>query len=379
MSDNTPKMTASSDVREVSCPACTAPMRFDPGTGKMLCDFCGTALEIEKRKKGKKKKEKPEEEKSEENLSGFDFASLGDQAGITDGENLPIYSCTSCGAELIAPAEQISMLCPYCGSSIILTDKISGNLRPDGIIPFKVSPSALPDTIKRFYKGKALLSDRFLKEHIEGKVTGVYVPFWLFSGTVSGDLSFIGEKSSSYRKGDYIYTDTEHYSIKRAVSLDFEDIPVDASGKIDDKLMDSLEPFDLNEAVPFDMRYLSGFTADRFDVSKDEIAERAKNRMFRTAEANILPRVSVGYSAIHRSGGKLNAALTARYLLFPVYLMNIFFNGHKYELAVNGQTGETVGELPIDKGVSIRYFLIRMLPVTAAILLIFILKYLTGN
>ena len=56
MSDNTPKMTASSDVREVSCPACTAPMRFDPGTGKMLCDFCGTTLEIKKKKRKQEKR-----------------------------------------------------------------------------------------------------------------------------------------------------------------------------------------------------------------------------------------------------------------------------------------------------------------------------------
>lgn len=380
LSEKNTSMTVSPDVEEVSCPGCGAPMHFDPANGNMLCDFCGTTAEIQtpkKEEKQKKKKKEPSGEKDDA-FEGFDFASISDQACRTDTENVPIYSCTSCGAELIAPAEQISMLCPYCGSSIILSDKVSGNLRPDGIIPFKIAPAALPSTIKMFYKGKSLLSKKFLKEHVEGKVTGVYVPFWLFNGTVSGSLAFSGEKSSSHRNGDYIITETEHYSLDRDVSLNFEDIPVDASGRIDDRLMDSLEPFHLNEAVPFDMRYLSGFTADRFDVAKNEITDRARKRMFSTAEATVLPRVSAGYSNVHRTGGRLNASVTARYMLFPVYLMNIFYNGHKYELAVNGQTGETVGELPTDKGESLKYFLVRALPVAAAILFLFAGKYLLG-
>lgn len=374
-------------IDEMECPACGATMRFDPEKGDMVCDWCGTRSEIDgfkeesdtdpPKEEDDAKEEKPARQRSK--IEGFDFASLNDAVTKADAEDVPIYNCRSCGAELIAPPSQISLACPYCGNNVVLTDKVSGKLRPDGIIPFKLTPKTLPDAMNRFYKNKVLLPKDFFSESSMSKVTGVYVPFWLFTGSLSGHMTFSGEKHSDHREGDYIVTETSHYNLERDVSMSFKDVPVDASGRIDDALMDSLESFDLKDKVDFDMRYLAGFTSERFDVRKREISARAKKRMFATAEAAALSRTGAGYSNVRKTGGNLKASINARYLLLPVYMFNLNYDGKNYEFAVNGQTGNVVGTLPIDKGRSIAYFSIRAVTVAAAIIAVFVIKYFSGN
>ncbi len=354
------------NVTEQKCGSCGAPLQFDPESGKLVCRNCGTMQDI------------PAEFKVEDvSLDGLDFTAIQQQAADAGAEAVPIYNCVSCGAEIIAPAEQFATTCPYCGNNVVLTDKVSGQLRPDGVVPFRIDAKQLPDAVNDFYKGKILLPKNFFSESTMGKVTGVYVPFWIFGGSVDGVLRFRGERTSSHRQGDYIVTETRHYQLARDVDLHFNDVPVDASGRVADELADSLEPFDIADAKPFDMRYLAGFTADRFDQAKDDMAQRASNRMIASAERAVRGTVT-GYSNVTRAGGGLRAHLSARYLLLPMYLFSIQHEGKAYSFAVNGQTGKVVGELPISKQASRRYFLVRMAAAAAVVVAAFVAKYMLG-
>ncbi len=356
-------------VHEQKCAACGGPLRFDPETGKLVCDYCGTVYEV-----GEQGAPQPEE-----TLDGYDFDQLSAHAASEGAEGLPIYNCVSCGAEVIAAEQEMALTCPYCGNNIVLTEKVSGNLRPDGVIPFRITAKSLPQVMTEFYRDKKLLPKGFFNETRMEKVTGVYVPFWVFSGHLRGRLQFKGEKSSSRRSGDYIITDTEHYLVGRDVSMDFKDLPVDASGRVEDELMDSLEPFGMEDVKPFDMQYLAGFTADRFDKAREDMAERARSRMNNTAVALARSQVSGEYSGVRQVGGKLKADLRARYLLFPVYLFKLKNGKQSYSFAVNGQTGKIVGSVPTDKKVSWQYFLLRAGIGLGAILLIFFVKYMLGR
>ena len=51
--------------------------------------------------------------------------------------------------------------------------------------------------------------------------------------------------------------------------IGFERVPVDGSTKMDDALMESIEPYDLKDAVEFSTAYLSGYFADRYDVDSE--------------------------------------------------------------------------------------------------------------
>ena len=355
-------------VKEQKCPNCGGALRFDPEKGRLVCDHCGTEIELTAAGQASDQME----------VQGFDFGGLNEQATDPNAAALPVYNCVSCGAEVIAPAEQVALTCPYCGNNIVLTDKVSGKLRPDGVIPFRIASNELPDAVSRFYRGKKLLPKSFFSESSMGKVTGVYIPFWSFSGRMSGTLRYNASNTRSHRSGDYIVTDTDHYALTRDVSVDFNDIPVDASSKIENDLTESLEPFRMEDVKPFDMRYLAGFTADRFDQAQDDIAERARQRMYTTALAASSARATAGYGSANRTGGELRADVRARYLLLPMYLFSIRFGEKDYRFAVNGQTGKVVGDLPTDKSVSRAYFLRRAGAVLAAAMLLSLAKYMLG-
>ncbi len=372
-------------IMQQKCPNCGGAPKFDPETGKLVCPYCGTVFEIipdEKRPEEAPEAAEPEtaepETPASSDIEGFDFDGLNEQAQDENAGALPVYNCVSCGAEVIATAEQAALTCPYCGNNIVLTDKVSGKLRPDRVVPFKISSKELPAAVTRFYKDKVLLPRRFFSESTMGKVTGIYVPFWVFNGKLTGDMNFNAQATSQHRDGNYIVHDTKHYALERGVNMEFENVPVDASKKIDDALTDSIQPFDMSEAKPFDTRYLAGFTADRFDQARDDIAVKAKQLMLTTAE-KIVRGNEAGYSSVAGTGSSLKADLKALYMLLPVYMFSIEYGGKKYSYAVNGQTGKVVGEVPTDKGVSRAYFLKRMLPVVAAVLLFMFIKYMTGR
>lgn len=387
-----------SQIAEQKCPACGAPLRFDPASGKLVCDYCGTVTELASPEKQDKKDsghmKKPSQTRPSgqaqnaaagnggsedgEGIEGFDFDSLTDMITDPAAMDLPIYNCVSCGAEVIAPAEQMALTCPYCGNNIVLTQKVTGKLRPDGVIPFKISAKELPAAVRHFYRDKKLLPRNFFSQSTMGKVTGVYVPFWVFSGDVGGVLQYRAQTSSSSRSGDYIITQTNYYRLVRDAALSFDNLPVDVSGRIEDRLMDSLEPFHTSEIQPFDMRYLSGFTADRFDQKKDDIAARAEARMKNTTYKLVNAQAAAGYGSAERTGGRLKADLKAKYILFPVYLFDISHGGKNYHFAVNGQTGKVVGDIPTDSGVSFLYFLKRFAIVGGGLVAISVAKYMLG-
>lgn len=383
-------MDNSKFIKEHECPACGGSLVFVPEKGKLVCEFCDSEFDIEEEKEEEAAgaadehtedaaADTPKEEKKPE-IEGFDFSKFYESAKMESGDKLPIYSCKSCGAEVIAAGEEASLTCPYCTNKIVLTDKVSGSLRPDGVIPFRIPKKELKAHLDEFYKDKKLLPKDFFSESKMEKVTGVYVPFFLFTGKLSGLYKYTCHKSSSSTEGEYNVTTTKNYHVERNAEAGFTDIPIDASDKLDDSLMDSVLPYDLSELKKFSPDYLAGFTADRFDVPGKELQTRADNLMKNTLRSMVVSALNSEYSSISYKSSKLQMSETAvKYVLLPVYIFSIRLKKKAYHFAVNGQTGKVVGELPTDKTVSRNYFLLRFGITAGAILLAFILSYLMGG
>ena len=361
-------------VLEQKCPDCGAALRFDPEKGLLVCDHCQKEIYL-----SEEMIVETEEQAEETEITGFDFDSLTDQAVQINAEDLPVYHCDSCGAEVLAAPEQFSLTCPYCRNPIVLTEKVAGMLRPDGVLPFKIEAKDLPQAVNAFYSDKKLLPKSFFTQNSMRNITGVYVPFWVFNGKLQGRVRYSAENESSSRSGDYIIATKDFYDVERDVEMEFENVPVDASERIADDLMDSMEPFDFSEEKKYNNGYLAGFTADRFDVKKDEIAKRAERRMQNTANALVDAAVGAQYTSAERRSGSLAANIKARYLLLPVYLFNIRYHDQDYSFAVNGQTGKVVGSLPNSSGTNWGYFMKRVGAVALAGMVFAAVKYLLGR
>ncbi len=394
-------MDNSKFIKQHKCPACGGTLVFNPEKGKLVCEFCDSEYEVQEETAAAKPQAavadagqavatdagqaadgttQTDSQPVEPVIEGFDFSQFYESAKVEDGENLPIYLCKSCGAEVIASSVEASLTCPYCSNKIVLTDKLSGNIRPDGIIPFKIPQKDLKAHMDNFYKDKKLLPKNFFSESKMEKVTGVYVPFWLFTGKLTGDFKYAARNVSTTESNDYKITTTKFYHVERKAEAGFADIPIDASDKMKDSLMDSVLPYDLSEVKPFSTDYLAGYAADRFDVPGKQMQARADGLMSKTVQGMVESSLNSKYSSISKSRSSMHAeGVKVRYILMPVYSFSIKWGKKRYGFGVNGQTGKVVGDLPTDKNVSRFYFLVRFAAVAGPIFAAFFLSYLLGG
>ena len=135
--------------------------------------------------------------------------------------------------------------------------------------------------------------------------------------------------------------------MRRAGSIAFEKIPVDASSKMPDDYMDSIEPYDYTELKPFSTAYLPGFLADKYDVSVEDSRDRA-NRRCAGSLVNALEKTVTGYASCNETGRSIQLKRgKVHYALLPVWILNTRWEGKDFLFAMNGQTGKLVGNLPV--------------------------------
>ena len=339
-------------VTNYKCPACTGPLHFVGSSGRLECDYCGSnysVAEIEAHMREEEAKAAEAYANAQANGDGWDTPQLENEWG-EEAANLRAYNCPSCGAELICDVTTAATSCPYCNNPTVVPGQLSGVLKPDYVIPFRYSKEQALDALKKHYKGKPFLPKAFTdKNHIE-EIKGVYVPFWLFDGVAEADIEFDGRISHTRRSGNYEITTTEHYQIVRSGSIGFSHVPVDASTKMPDHHMDSIEPYDYNEMRPFSTAYLPGFLADKFDVSAADCAPRADIRCKNTVIEALRKTVS-GYTSVvlQHEDVQLHRG-NVKYALMPVWMLNTKWKDKTFLFAMNGQSGKIVGDLPISKG-----------------------------
>lgn len=328
-----------STILEQKCPCCGGAVEFDVGAQKLKCPYCDTEFEIN---------EIPQVEDNSAEPVSWNSQSAQWADGETDG--MKIYSCKSCGGEIVADAATGATSCPYCGNQVVMQGQFTGVYRPDMIIPFKLDKKAAKEAFKKHLSGKKFLPKGFLDDNKLEELKGIYVPHWVFTCDAYSQMIFRGNRISTWSDSKYIYTKTDTYDIYREGKIAFDNIPVDASQKIDDTLMESIEPFDLSQAVDFNTAYLAGYVADKFDVNVDESSVRINERMRQTAFESFKRDTVQGYNDVVE--GSINMSVTDgsyKYALFPVWLVNATWNGKSYTYAMNGQTGKFVGNIPTDK------------------------------
>lgn len=358
-----------SKVTNYQCPSCTGPLHYVGSSGKLECDYCGSSFDVAeiealyapKNEAAVAEQAAAQQSAEQEAIEEREFSADGaeesewDTTGFsldwgTEADGMKAYSCPSCGAELICDASTAATSCPYCGNPTVVLGQFAGALKPDFVIPFKLSKDDAVNALKEHYKGKPLLPKAFTKENHINEIKGVYVPFWLFDGAAEGGARYETTRIRVYSRGDEEITETRHYDVYREGRVRFQKIPVDASSKMPDEYMDSIEPYNYEELVQFSTAYLPGFLADKYDVSVDDSRKRADLRCENSLDAALRGTVH-GYDTCVRvsSSSRLRRG-RVHYALMPVWMLNTKWNGKDYLFAMNGQTGKMVGDLPMSWG-----------------------------
>ena len=309
-------------VIHYKCPNCGDDMAFDAQTGMLSCHSCGRNDNIE---------------------------TFSDQFITTtfSEDEANEYHCENCGAVLITEAETTATTCSFCGAGVVLGDRLSGVLAPAKVIPFTISKEEAIKAFRSWCKNGRLTPKGFMSADRITGITGMYVPFWLYDLHSKVQVHAVGTKVREYTRGDYIYTETKYFDVYRDINLDYVKVPVDASEKMNDQIMDKLEPYHYNQLKEFKTPYLAGYIAEKYNYNDAELFPRAKSKINSFIESYISSTIS-GYSSVTYQNKQINTKQkSSYYVLLPVWMLYYDYDQSKHAFAMNGQTGKVVGKPPL--------------------------------
>ncbi len=356
----------------IKCPNCSGNLKFDPDTQKLGCDFCGASFDpsLFEAKIDELVKDAPASAVTEaqapgpaeqvttevsEALGPSDEVKPGEhQTNVNEGEQVE-FVCNSCGARVVTDKNTSATFCAFCGSPAMVGQRLTNEFRPQYMIPFKVSRQKAEEAFLKWAgRGKWTPFGFVSKENVK-KLTGLYVPFWLFNikahidveGTAE-DVSYSGDKQI-----------TAHYEITRKGDVEWKNIPLDGETRIDDKLMEAIEPFNFANMIPYDYDYIPGFYADRYDQDAQALAKRATDRGIAGMDQVIKKSIGKKYDRHKITKNRSTiTSMAANYALLPVWFMSYKYHNQMYYFAMNGQTGEVAGKVPVSTVKKTAFFFI---------------------
>lgn len=363
------------EAKSYSCPQCGGIMEFDAISGEMKCPYCDTQMSVDELNRinnnlnSEYSNDVDELELNSEHTVEGEF-----ETGEKTGE-FKVYRCKGCGAELLTDDNTTATFCSYCGNPTLIEDRLTGVIMPKYVIPFKHDKHSAREIYTKWAK-KGILTPRMLysSSTIE-KITGIYVPFWLYDYDSITDLTARCTTVTRRVSGNTETTTTKYYDVTRQMKNQFDRVPADASIKMDDDKMDKLEPFDYSNLTDFEMPYLSGFYSEKYDYTSDDMKNRIEKRIADYA-LNETRNTIHGYSSVSIVSKNIRLKrLRADYALLPVWELYYTYNGKQYSFLMNGQTGKIVADRPVSKT---RAIVIGVITYIAAFILFMILGGLFG-
>ncbi|MEK0285512.1 TFIIB-type zinc ribbon-containing protein [Caldifermentibacillus hisashii] len=311
-------------VIHYKCPNCGDDMSFDSESGKLTCLSCGRQDTIEK------------------------FSDEFITTTFEENETKE-YQCENCGAVLLTDADTIATTCSFCGAGVVIAERVSGTLAPSLVIPFSINKDEAVVAFKKWCKNGLVTPNDFMTADRIKKLTGMYVPFWMYDLNSRVRVSGTGTKVREYTRGDYIYTETSYYRVFRDINLDYMKVPVDASEKMEDGLMDKLEPYKYDQLKTFKTPYLAGYLAEKYNYDDQALLPRVKTKIQSFIDSYIHSTVS-GYATFIPEQKEIESKKTkSYYVLLPIWMVTYHYRGKDYIFAMNGQTGKVVGKPPISR------------------------------
>ncbi len=354
------------DVIQYECENCGSNMVYDPETKSLFCKSCKTTISFD-----------VEEFIIKENDLLSQLA-IEKEISIDENSSENEICCKNCGAVSIFDGEVFSDKCIYCGSSYVYTKDNDNYIKAEYVLPFEVSETMLRGILEKFGKKNFFMNKEF-KEHLtKGEVFGVYIPYWTYdTGTTSiynamrGDYYYIPvTKIVDGKSVTTMERRTRWTRVQGSYKLFFDDIVVSGVNKEDFIYQNLANTFNTKAVVPYDSKYLLGFSARKYDVEVKDGWETAKELSKPGIEGGI--RTVIGGDTVKNLNyvSEYND-VTFKHTLLPVWISTYNFKEKVYRITINGQMGKVVGKYPLSYG---RIALVTILSIIALIVFMYMLK-----
>jgi hypothetical protein len=331
-------------LEKYPCAACGAQAEWNPAKQALVCSFCGTVSPFTLDATGGA---------VEQDLAKA-LRELPDEARGWLAERRSVQ-CQSCKAVSVFDPARVGQNCDFCGSpKLVAYDEIKAPIRPQSLLPFRVSESAVREQIRHWYASKWLAPNSLRRQALVDRVRGVYVPYWTFDAHAicpwTAEAGHYYYTTQTYRddKGRTQTRQVRHVRWEPAageVRHFFDDEPVPGTHGISLPLLTAVEPFPTGELVPYDTAYLSGFVVEHYQVVLLEAAENSKTQMSRKLYdmcASQVPGDTHRNLEIHPAF----SGQTFKHILVPVWLLTYSYANRPWQVVVNGVSGRIAGEYP---------------------------------
>ena len=345
------------------CPKCGATdIRHKPGSDLLVCLYCRNEWE------GARVEEEFGFGVGIGELKGTVIAS-GARDIAADVASLMSFKCSGCGAEVTVNTENaMTARCHWCRHVLGVNEQVANGAVPDAVLPFHIKKDDAVARIRQFVDKRRLFALKAFKdEFTPGNVVGVYLPYMIVDGNVSVDVAGQGEiETRSYTRGTgdkkKTYYDADVYQVQRHVDFTINDLPLESStqrGNLDtgvntNNIINTILPFDTQNAVKWNASYLSGFTSEKRDSDVEHLRPRLEDQLLSVGRAQLENSVQRYDRGVRWEQERLRVHGTrwvAMYL--PVWLYSYHQPGAKggmlHYIAVNGRTGETMGSVPVQQ------------------------------
>lgn len=338
------KLKAQSTTESFPCQQCGAILKYAPGTQHQVCEYCSFENRIAVR--AGIIKEYPLKEALEKLSEPVD--------------TVPIQQihCDECGASFQFEFSIHAGECPFCGTPIVTETKLSKRIQAKSLLPFSVDQETGREKFQHWLKGLWFAPNAVKKyARSETKLNGIYLPFWTFDSDTAtsyqgerGDIYYV-QKRVQVMRNKRLVTETRRVAKVRwtpvagRVRRFFDDVLIGASRSLPRKIVDTLQPWDLDQLIPYDENYLSGFSSEFYQVDLDEGFDHAKQVMDNQIYKDIAYDIGGDHQRIH-SIQTLHNNNTYKHCLLPVWSAAFRYQDKSYRFVINGRTGKVQGERP---------------------------------
>lgn len=344
------------------CPRCGATdIQLRPSAGMLVCLFC---------------RHEWAEARLDTTVPTSDLASLtgtvigSGAADIVAGVDAVItLKCGGCGAEVVVNTDQqMGARCHWCRHVLTINEQVPNGAVPDAVLPFTVTHDAAVATITEFASKRRMFADRtFLREFTPENVVGVYMPYLVIDANASADVAGFAEiETRQYTRGSgdnkETFYDADVYAVERHVDFTTDDLTIEASSERanmntsvnTNNVINTILPFDTENAVQWNASYLTGFTSEKRDKNVVHTTPELEHQLLSIARAQVVASVEPYDRGVRWERERLQVHGT-RWLAMclPVWLYSYYHEkggeSMVHYIAVNGRTGEVMGSVPVSK------------------------------
>ena len=335
------------------CEGCGADFEFHIGEQLLKCPYCGHEKELQIDENSEitendyhamlRKLEEWEQSKQDDKEASDNI----DQNNTAQNEII----CDACGGHTLFSGTLTSSECPYCASPIQLDRAFVSKQRVpyDGVLPFQIDRKKAHGSLKSWVQSRWFAPNEFLKRGVEGKFSGIYLPYWTFD-SMTGTW-YEGERGEYYYvtvgtgKNQRRERRTRWYPASGAFQRFFDDVLVSSSKKMNSKLLQNLDPWPLVKCLPFNQQVIAGFLARTYDQELDDGFQDAKTRIDNALLQEVHSRIGGDTQRVRRVDSQYEA-ITYKYLLLPIWLLAYRYNDKVFQVVINAATGKVQGERP---------------------------------